>query len=312
LNSYNSIIILGPTASGKTKLAISAANEIHGAIISFDSRQVYRQLNIGAGKDLMEYDTKGGAIPYYLINICDIGTHLHNYEFILNYIDAFKEIENKNLLPIICGGTGLYFDLALKKMQLINIPVNESLRKNLENIPIENLSALLAEYPYDFRKNADTSTIKRCIRAIEIADFLSGNPQQIISYPELNPLIAGLRLTAPERRVKIEERLLYRLNNGLIEEVSDLLNSGIPKERLIYLGLEYKYITEYLIGEYHKDEMIYRLKHSIFQYAKRQMTWFRKMEREGHEILWIDATTGLNHQLEILLTKFQNHNQTIS
>lgn len=298
MKNYNSIIIVGPTASGKTRLATHLAYSIQGAVLSFDSRQVYNELNIGTGKDLDEYLIENTPIPYYLINECDINSNFHSYEFVKSYIHAFKQSELNNQVPILCGGTGLYFDLALKQHQFINIPVNEILRLEIQDQSENDLLTLLQNYNPAFTQQADKSTKKRLIRAIEIADYLSKNTHHKIEYPGLKPIIFGIELKSKERNKQIDKRLKQRLENGLIEEVEQLLAQGIKPERLIFLGLEYKFITEYLQGKYNKEEMINLLQTAIHQYAKRQMTWFRKMEREGNLIHWIDGNLTKAAQIQ--------------
>lgn len=293
----NCIIVLGPTASGKTRLAVNIADRLNGAILSFDSRQVYRKLNIGTGKDLNEYQLNDKHIPYYLIDCCDIETHFHSYDFIQNYITAFRECETKKQLPILAGGTGLYFDLALKKHQYINIPNNESLRIELQDKSHEQLILVLQSYDSKNTAQADTTTLKRTIRAIEIADFLSKQEAMPIPYPSLQPIIFGIKLSASERKTRIQKRLMTRIDEGLIEEVASLIKDGIKPERFHFLGLEYTFITSYLTGKFDLPTMIDRLQTAILQYSKRQMTWFRKMEREGNHIHWINGNDSLKEQL---------------
>jgi len=299
---YNSIIVLGPTASGKTRLAAHLALENNGAVLSFDSRQVYKNLDIGTGKDLNEFSINGKEIPYYLIDCCDINANFHSYEFVKNYILAFNHCIANNTLPILCGGTGLYFDLVLKKHQYINIPVNASLRTELDQLSDADLKIFLGKFNKEYTSQADVSTRKRIIRAIEIATFLSNNLHQPISYPELKPLIIGIKSDVNVRNRRIEIRLKERISSGMIEEVDQILKSGISPERLIFLGLEYRYITEFLLGKYDKNKMLELLQIAITQFAKRQMTWFRKMEREGFEIHWINATSSIEEQMQEVKT----------
>jgi tRNA dimethylallyltransferase len=306
-NQYNSILILGPTASGKTRLAAHLAHQLKGAVLSFDSRQVYRQLTIGAGKDLDEFKIEGESVPHYLIDICDVNENFHSYAFVKKYIEAFEDCISNKQMPILCGGTGLYFDLALKKHQYINIPNNPELRKDILLFSDEALIEKLKTFPTQFTAHADMSTRKRTIRAIEIADYLSHNVHEKILYPDMRPIIFGLNLSSTERKLRINQRLEQRINHGLIEEVQHLLKSGVTSERLIFLGLEYKYITEYLEGKHDKETMINLLKTAIHQYSKRQMTWFRKMEREGNKIHWIDGKLTVEEQLEIIIHKIKPH-----
>jgi tRNA dimethylallyltransferase len=302
LNPYNSVIILGPTASGKTALATHLALQSNGAILSFDSRQVYRQLDIGTGKDHEAYTIGGITVPHYLIDLCDVNESFHSYAFVQEFITAFNDSLALKHLPILCGGTGLYFDLVLKKSAYVSIPNNGSLRSRIELLGHHELIQLLGKYPEEYRSHADTSTHKRTLRAIEVAHFLSQAHPERIPYPDLKPVLFGIELNAEERRMRINMRLEQRLNLGLINEVQQLIKTGTSAGRLISLGLEYKFITEYLQGIYGKEEMIGLLQTAIHQYAKRQMTWFRKMEREGNVIHWIDGTLEKEQQLKIINT----------
>lgn len=291
--NYNSIIITGPTASGKTALAVRLAAALNGAIISADSRQVYKNLNIGTGKDLFEYEVNGKKIPYYLIDVAEVDTHFHLYNFITHFFDAFKTIESQQQLPIICGGTGLYLDAVLKKLELAAIPNNVDLRSKIENLDKEELIEKLNSYATKPEK-ADLSSHKRLVRAVEIAEYLNNTTIPKVPFVDLNPIIFALDLPTELRRNKITARLKYRLENGMIEEVQQLLQTGISHERLQFLGLEYQYISKYLLSEISFDEMFLKLETAIHQYAKRQMTWFRKMEREQKKIHWLDATKSMD------------------
>ena len=294
--SYNSIIITGPTASGKTALAAHLAYELNGEIISADSRQVYKKLNIGTGKDLAEYNVNNTPINHHLIDVSEVGTHFHLYDFITHFYGAFQAIEKLGKLPIICGGTGLYLDAIIKKHELAAIPNNFELRLQLEKLNLEQLIAKLFSYN-NKPENADLTTKKRLVRAIEIADYLSNNNSPKTNFIDLKPIIFALDLPKEARRNKISIRLKHRLENGMIDEVKDLINEGISHERLQFLGLEYQYISKYLLNEMSYDEMFLKLETSIHQYAKRQMTWFRKMERERNQIHWLDATKPMEENL---------------
>ncbi len=299
--TYNSIIITGPTASGKTALAVRLAAALNGAIISADSRQVYKNLNIGTGKDLFEYEINGTKIPYYLIDVAEVDTHFHLHNYITHFFDAFKTIESQQKLPIICGGTGLYLDAVLKKLELAAVPNNLALRNQIENLDKEELIEKLNSYVTKPEK-ADLSSHKRLVRAVEIAEYLNNTNIPKVPFVDLNPIIFALDLPTELRRNKITARLKHRLENGMIEEVQQLLQSGISHERLQFLGLEYQYISKYLLNEISFDEMFLRLETAIHQYAKRQMTWFRKMEHEQKKIHWLDATKDVeNNLLEIFL-----------
>lgn len=297
---YNAIIITGPTASGKTALAVRLAAALNGAIISADSRQVYKNLNIGTGKDLFEYEVNGTKIPYYLIDVAEVDTHFHLYNYIIHFFDAFNTIESQQKLPIICGGTGLYLDAVLKKLELAAVPNNVALRSKIENLDKEELIEKLNSYLTKPEK-ADLSSHKRLVRAIEIAEYLNNTNIPKVPFIDLNPIIFALDLPTELRRNKITARLKHRLENGMIEEVQQLLQTGISHERLQFLGLEYQYISKYLLNEISFDEMFLKLETAIHQYAKRQMTWFRKMEREQKKIHWLDATKDVEENLQEML-----------
>ena len=294
--SYNSIIITGPTASGKTALAAQLAYALNGEIISADSRQVYKKLNIGTGKDLAEYNVNNTPINHHLIDVAEVGTHFHLYDFITHFYGAFQAIVEQLKLPIICGGTGLYLDAIIKKHELAAIPNNFELRLQLETLNLEQLIAMLLSYSKK-PENADLTTKKRLVRAIEIAEYLSNNDSLKTNFVDLKPIVFALDLPKEERRNKISIRLKHRLENGMIDEVKDLINEGLSHERLQFLGLEYQYISKYLLNEMSYDAMFLKLETSIHQYAKRQMTWFRKMEREGNQIHWLDATKPMEESL---------------
>jgi tRNA dimethylallyltransferase len=298
--NFNSVIITGPTASGKTALATQLAAQVNGAIISADSRQVYKHLNIGTGKDLSEYEVNGIQIPYYLIDIADVETHFHLYNFITEFFTAFQIIESQNKLPIICGGTGLYLDAIIKKHELTAIPNNLELRNLVEKWSRADLIEKLNSYQTK-PAQADLSSTKRVIRAIEIADYLSNNIQPEINFIDFNPIIFALDLPLQIRRNNITTRLKNRLENGMIVEVQALLTKGITHKQLQFLGLEYQWISKYLLNEITYNEMFLKLETGIHQYAKRQMTWFRKMEREGNKIHWLDATKPMNEKFNQIM-----------
>lgn len=256
------------------------AYELNAEIISADSRQVYRGLDIGTGKDLNEYTFQEKKIPHHLIDVADVNDNFNLNDFLNQFVKSFQEIISKGKIPIVCGGTGLYFDAILKKHQFTSVPVNENLRKELEELSDEELQTKNPKFlPADTRK--------RLIRAIEIGRYLASNKIEEIIFPEINPMIIGIELSIDERRKKISERLKIRLENGLIDEVKHILDIGIPPKRLINLGLEYNFVTRYIQNELSYEEMFSQLEIAIFQFAKRQMTWFRKMEREGNKIHWV-------------------------
>jgi len=290
LINYNSLLILGATASGKTKLAAQLANDFDGEIISADSRQVYTQLILGAGKDYDEYIIEGKQIKHHLIDVASIDKTFYLKDFVTLAKDAFSEIASNKKLPIICGGTGLYLDALLKNLERIFIPENDALRLLLQEKSNEELLLCLKQFGNIHAYNFDVNSRKRLIRAIEILKFNSTNiPSKLENNLHIKPLIIGLQSDVNNRREKISIRLEQRLKRGLIEEVENLLLIGYTKEQLVFLGLEYKFITHYLLGEKTYDEMYKQLETAIHQFAKRQATWFRKMEREGLKINWIDV-----------------------
>lgn len=297
----NIITILGATACGKTTLAVALANAVGGEIISADSRQVYRGMDIGTGKDLDEYTIEGHTIPYHLIDIVDAGYKYNLFEYQRDFLNAFNDITERKAMPILCGGTGLYIEAALKGYQLIEVAPNESLRKSLANKSLKELTNILSTYK-TLHNTTDVDTPKRAIRAIEIADYYEKHPQQENDYPYLCPLIVGIDIDRELRRTKITQRLKKRLNKGLIEEVENLLKKGITPEDLIYYGLEYKFVTQHIIGKLTREQLFTQLETAIHQFAKRQMTWFRGMERRGFTIHWIDAELPTSEKIERILS----------
>ncbi|KQB99025.1 tRNA (adenosine(37)-N6)-dimethylallyltransferase MiaA [Pedobacter sp. Hv1] len=283
------IVILGPTAAGKTKLAVALAAQLNGEVISADSRQVFKDMDIGTGKDLNEYQLGDQQIPYHLINIKAAGEKYQVNAFKEDFYEAYQTIRAIDKLPILCGGTGMYIHSVLQNHELTAIPVNEDLRLQLQGFTKEQLSEKLNTYAEDLRKHADYSSAKRLIRAIEIAAYLSQNSLEKIERPEIEPLVIGLYTDVDTRRSKIIERLDHRLKNGLIEEVSALMANGISAEMLIFYGLEYKFIAAYLANEMDFTTLRERLGIAICQFAKRQMTFFRKMEKDGIKINWLLA-----------------------
>ncbi len=289
MNNNRLIVILGPTASGKTAYATRLAAEIGNAeIISADSRQVYRGMDLGTGKDLEEYCVEGKHIPYHLIDIVDAGYKYNLYEYQRDFLVAYNDIISRGATPILCGGTGLYIEAILGGYRLLEVPNNEILRQSLEGKSLDELSEILNRYPnYQRHNKTDVDTTKRAIRAIEIAEYYSQHEEKEIEYPELNPIIYGIDVDRDVRRERISNRLRARVENGMIDEIKGLINSGIRAENLIYYGLEYKFVTQYVIGELKYEEMLAKLEIAIHQFAKRQMTWFRCMERRGYKIEWI-------------------------
>lgn len=295
------ITILGPTASGKTPFAAALARRIGGEIISADSRQVYRRMDIGTGKDLDDY----GEVPYHLIDIAEPGTKYNLFQYQHDFLKAYEDIRSRGVTPILCGGTGLYLEAVLKGYQLAPVPENKQLRASLEGKSLDELTQMLVELK---RKNGtnmhnktDVDSAQRAIRAIEIELFNGENPQEGAQIPPIDSLIIGVDIDREERRRKISRRLKQRLETGMVEEVKALLDSGIPADDLIYYGLEYKFVTEYIIGKTTYEEMYRSLEIAIHQFAKRQMTWFRGMERRGFTIHWIDAIMPMEEKVEEVL-----------
>ncbi|WP_410221693.1 tRNA (adenosine(37)-N6)-dimethylallyltransferase MiaA [Pedobacter sp.] len=286
------LIILGPTASGKTALATQIAWQLKGEIISADSRQVYRGMDIGTGKDINEYEINGVKIPHHLIDIIDAGQTYNVHLFKEDFYEALRQITNKHKLPIICGGTGMYIHSLLQNHDYTAIPVNHQLREQLGSLNKEELRKYLKTYPEELYKHVDFSSGKRLLRAIEIADYLKNNKTGFIKRPELDYLVVGLYSEVETRRKRILERLDYRLHNGLIEEVQNLINVGVSKEMLVFYGLEYKFVVAYLDGELSFEQLKERLGTAICQFAKRQMTFFRKMEKDGVKINWINTNSS--------------------
>jgi len=294
---YNLITILGPTASGKTTLAANIASKLGSAVISADSRQVYRYMDIGTGKDLRDYIVEGQLVKSYLINICDPGDKYNLYEYQNDFFDVFKSITLAGQVPVLCGGSGLYIESVLKSYKMLKVPVNLPLRNELSNKPDEELSKLLSKYR-KLHNTTDTITRKRLIRAVEIEIYHKEHAEEQTNYPEINSLVVGVKFDREFQKQRITERLKTRIKNGLIEEVQQLLDRNILPEDLIYYGLEYKFVTLYLLEQLTYDEMFNQLNIAIHQFSKRQMTWFRKMEREGFRINWIDGILPLEEKVE--------------
>jgi tRNA dimethylallyltransferase len=296
------IVILGPTASGKTQLATQLAYRMGGEIISADSRQVYRDMSIGTGKDLQEYVVEGKTIPYHLIDILDAGEQYNVHQFRQDVQQLLPEILARGKVPILCGGTGLYIQALLQAHQYTGIPINKPLRHAMEALSHEALVAIFSKTPSPYSALADTSTRKRTIRAIEISTFLHQNPQHVFpTTTALSYRAYGLNPSVEIRRQRITRRLHERLQNGLIEEVRALLDRGISPESLIYYGLEYKFVTQYLIGTLPYETMLQRLEVEIHRFAKRQMTYFRKMEGDGIAIQWLDSPESPEAWLETIV-----------
>ncbi|MDR2010856.1 MAG: tRNA (adenosine(37)-N6)-dimethylallyltransferase MiaA [Bacteroidales bacterium] len=300
LKKYNLITVTGATAGGKTSVAARLAKELDSEVISADSRQVYRDMDIGTGKDIDDYTIDGKKIPCHLIDIVNAGYKYNVYEYKKDFFRVFENITSRGKLPVLCGGTGMYIEAVLKNYELIHVPVNPELRESLQDINITGLEKILKSYKRLHNKS-DLDTTKRAIRAIEIAEYYSKNNLEIEKKPEIHSLNIGIYFNRDERRTRITQRLKQRLENGLIEEVEKLLGKGLSFEDLEYYGLEYKYISWYLSGKINYEELFSGLNTAIHQFSKRQMTWFRKMEKSGTKIHWIDGNLEMENKISKIL-----------
>ena len=295
---YNMLAVVGPTASGKTSLAVDIALAVPGSeIISADSRQVYRGMDIGTGKDLAEYERNGVVVPSHLLDIVDAGEKYNLFEFQRDFLFAYNDIVERGAFPVICGGSGLYVESVLKGYRLLPVPENPALRESLEGKTLEELTEILSRYKV-LHNNTDTDNKKRAIRAIEIEEYYRTCSVEERAFPQINCLTIGVDVDREVRRSRITRRLHERLENGMVDEVRGLLEKGVTAEQLIYYGLEYKYLTQYIIGETSYDDMVKGLEIAIHQFAKRQMTWFRGMEKRGVHIHWLDAMQPRDKQIE--------------
>ena len=297
---YDLITLLGPTASGKTPLAAALADRLNAEVISGDSRQVYRRMDLGTGKDLVDYVVHGRQVPYHLIDIVEPGYKYNVFEYQRDFLKVYEDITSRGKLPILCGGTGMYMESVLKGYRLLPVPENPELRATLAGKSLEELTRMLEGYK-KLHNSTDVDTVKRAIRAIEIEEYYRQQPPEYRDFPSLNSLIVGVDIDRDLRREKITRRLKQRLEEGMVEEVRGLLAEGIPPEDLIYYGLEYKFLTQYAIGELTYEEMFSQLETAIHQFAKRQMTWFRGMERRGFTIHWLDATLPMEEKVEWII-----------
>jgi len=303
---YNLITILGPTATGKTGVAAHLAARLNGEVISADSRQIYRGMDLGTGKDYEDYFVSGVEIPAHLVDIEDAGIHYNVYRFQTDFIKVFDEIQLRNKFPVLCGGSGLYIEAVLKNYRLIEVPPNKELRKVLEGKSLEELTDILKSIKPELHNVTDVETDRRAIRAIEIEKYYAEHLQIDSYFPEINSLNIGIKVSREIRRQRITARLKQRLENGMLEEVQKLLDSGLTPEQLIYYGLEYKYLTLHLIGKLTYDEMFAQLEIAIHQFAKRQMTWFRGMEKRGTKIHWIDGTLSMDEKVNSIVKLFES------
>ena len=298
------LTILGPTASGKTTLAAHLARRLGAEIISADSRQIYRGMDIGTGKDLSDYVVDGVSIPYHLIDIADPGYKYNLFEYQRDFLSAYQDIKGRGVFPILCGGTGLYIESVLKAYKMMPVPQNEELRQSLEGKSLEELTAILSTYK-TLHNTTDVDTAKRAIRAIEICEYYRSHPQDFVDFPDINCLVVGVDIARDLRREKISKRLRARLDEGMVDEVRRILDSGVSAEDMIYYGLEYKYLTNYVIGNLTYEQMVSELEIAIHQFAKRQMTWFRGMERRGFTIHWVDACLPMDEKVEAIRNLLQ-------
>ena len=297
---HEMITVLGPTACGKTAFASRLAHELDGEIISADSRQVYRSMDLGTGKDLDDYVVDGVKVPYHLIDIADAGYKYNVYEFQHDFMKAFADVTSRGKLPILCGGTGLYLESVLRNYRLSRVPQNPELRERLSGKSLEELKSILEGYK-KLHNTTDVDTAQRAIRAIEIEDYYSRISLDEREFEQVESLVVGLKIDRDLRREKISRRLRERLDQGMVDEVRRIIDSGVKPEDLIYYGLEYKYLTLYVIGELKYEEMVSQLEIAIHQFAKRQMTWFRGMEKRGVDIHWIDATLPYEEKRDAVL-----------
>lgn len=294
---YNLITILGPTASGKTSVAVNVALALDGEVISADSRQVYRRMDLGTGKDYADYLINGKQIPYHLIDIVDAGYEYNVFEYQKDFLKVFEEIKNRGKLSVMCGGSGLYLEAILKNYKLIHVPVNEELRKKMDGKKLDELTEILKSYKSELHNQTDIENEKRAVRAIEIEEFYLSHPEINTGMPTIKSLVVGVQFDRQSRRKRITTRLRQRLRDGMLDEVQRLLDSGLTPEQLTYYGLEYKFMTQHLTGELTYHEMFDGLNVAIHQFAKRQMTWFRRMEKQGIEIRWLDGFMPLDEKV---------------
>lgn len=300
-SKFDMVTILGPTASGKTEVAVNLAHKLDGEIISADSRQIYREMDLGTGKDLEEYRINGTDVPYHLIDIAEAGYQYNVFEFQRDFLKVYHAIREKGSFPVMCGGSGMYLEAILKGYRLIQVPVNEQRRAMLQLLSLGELTEILSRYK-QINNTSDTENKKRAIRAIEIEEYCSIHPETDLSFPTIHSLIIGVKYDRDSRRRRITARLKQRLDNGMVDEVRRLINKGLKPEDLTYYGLEYKYLTQYITGELTYDEMFAGLNTAIHQFAKRQMTWFRKMEREGFEIRWLDGYMPVDEKTDKIIS----------
>lgn len=299
-SDYDLLVITGPTASGKTSLAVRVAAELNGEIISADSRQVYRGMDIGTGKDYEDYNIGGRSIACHLIDIADPGYKYNVFEYQRDFLRVYNDLKKREVFPVVCGGSGMYADSIISGYKMFEVPPDSGLRARLEKKSMEELMEILSTYK-SLHNVTDIDTKKRVIRAIEIEYFSKNRKTGNTAFPQLNSVIVGVHVDRDQRRVRITERLHNRLKSGMIDEVHKLLENGVKKETLMYYGLEYKYITLYLSGRITYEEMLHDLEIAIHQFAKRQMTWFRGMERRGIKINWINSELPMEEKVKTVM-----------
>lgn len=300
---YDLITLLGPTACGKTTLAVALAHRLGTGVISADSRQVYRRMDLGTGKDMADYTLADGqTVPSYLIDIAEPGYKYNVYEFQRDFLQVYETLRARGETPVLCGGTGMYIEAVLRGFRLVSVPVNEPLRHELEGKTLDELTEILKRYK-TLHNTSDVDTVKRAVRGIEIEEYYATHPAEEGEFPKINSLVIGLDVERDVRRERISRRLRQRLDEGMVDEVRRLLDEGIPAEDLIYYGLEYKYLTQYVTGVLTYDEMVSQLEIAIHQFAKRQMTWFRGMERRGIPIQWIDSSLSTEEKVNEIMNR---------
>lgn len=306
MQNQKMITILGPTASGKTSVAAALALRTGGEIISADSRQVYRRMDIGTGKDLADYTIGDVHISYHLIDIAEPGTKYNLFQYQQDFHTAYNDIRSRGKLPILCGGTGLYIEAVLGGYSLSPVPQNQKLRESLEGKSLDQLTQMLVQLKQkngsNMHNRTDVDTAQRAIRAIEIETYNLEHPTPERQMPPVDSLVIGINIDRELRREKITRRLKARLEEGMCDEIRSLIDGGVNPDDLIYYGLEYKFVTEYVVGKTSYEEMFRQLEIAIHQFAKRQMTWFRGMERRGYTIHWIDAAQSMDEKVEAIMS----------
>ena len=293
------ITILGPTATGKTALAAEVAYRFGGEVISADSRQVFRGMDVGTGKDLADYSVKGTTVPYHVIDICDPAEEYNAYRFMGDFLEAYNSIVSRGRVPIMCGGTGMYLDAVIRGYHLADAPIDEEYRRSIAACSDDELTERLASY-ISLHNHTDTETRERLVRALEIQEFAQRHPEAYIHMPEMEHHVFGISFPREVIIARIENRLRRRLDEGMTDEVQRLLDSGVSAGRLMKFGLEYRHVTRYLLGQCTQEEMFRDLFTDIRRFAKRQMTWFRRMERNGVDIHWIDGTLPMEEKVAVV------------